>query len=245
MADVPYSGSGPTCLGLCYDKAAVRAIAAAHDVPVPAEQFVGPEMTEPPLPDRYPALIKPCTGDGSVGITAESVVETPAEAEGYMAHLRDTFPGRALLVQPFLTGAEYTVGLIGNPDAGYDALPPLVVDYGNLNPDLPPILAYESKADSSSDYWNQIAYRKADLESALYDKLVGHAQTLARRLGCRDYVRVDFRCDAGGQPFLLEVNPNPAWCWDGKMNIMAGFRGDSYADFLRGIIEAARRRIAE
>lgn len=34
MADVPYSGSGPTCLGLCYDKAAVRAIAAARDVPV-------------------------------------------------------------------------------------------------------------------------------------------------------------------------------------------------------------------
>ena len=43
---------------------------------------------------------------------------------------------------------------------------------------------------------------------------------------------------------LLEVNPNPGWCWDGKMNLMAEFDGLRYADLLRMILEAAQERIA-
>jgi D-alanine-D-alanine ligase len=41
----------------------------------------------------------------------------------------------------------------------------------------------------------------------------------------------------------LEVNPNPAWCWDGKLAMMAGFAGYSYADLLRMILEAAQSRV--
>ena len=64
------------------------------------------------------------------------------------------------------------------------------------------------------------------------------------RLGCQDYARIDFRADASGQIKLLEVNPNPGWCWDGKMNLMAGFGGYRYADFLRMVLEAAQQRCA-
>ena len=39
LLEIPYSGSGPTCLGMCYDKALVRAVAAAHGIPVPSEVF--------------------------------------------------------------------------------------------------------------------------------------------------------------------------------------------------------------
>jgi D-alanine-D-alanine ligase len=38
------------------------------------------------------------------------------------------------------------------------------------------------------------------------------------------------------------VNPNPGWCWDGKLNLMAGFGGLDYAGFLGAIIEAAQAR---
>src|SRR4029077_845335 len=39
MLDIPYSGAGPSCLGLCYNKSLVRGIAQAIDVPVPAETY--------------------------------------------------------------------------------------------------------------------------------------------------------------------------------------------------------------
>ena len=67
---------------------------------------------------------------------------------------------------------------------------------------------------------------------------------LFERLGCRDYARFDFRADANGEMKLLEVNPNPGWCWDGKMNLMAGFAGMTYSEMLLDIIEAAEARYA-
>jgi D-alanine-D-alanine ligase len=63
-------------------------------------------------------------------------------------------------------------------------------------------------------------------------------------LECRDYARFDFRTDADGEIKLLEANPNPGWCWDGKMNFMAGYAGLRYADLLRTILDAAAERIA-
>ena len=41
----------------------------------------------------------------------------------------------------------------------------------------------------------------------------------------------------------MEVNPNPGWCWDGKMNIMAGFQGMRYSELLGQILLAAVERL--
>jgi len=66
---------------------------------------------------------------------------------------------------------------------------------------------------------------------------------LFERLRCRDYARFDFRADADGEIKLLEVNPNPGWCWDGKMNLMAGFAGLRYSEFLGAVLTAAEERV--
>ena len=75
-------------------------------------------------------------------------------------------------------------------------------------------------------------------------EIVDYSNILFERLGCRDYARFDFRADANGEIKLLEVNPNPGWCWDGKLNLMAEMAGLGYADMLRLIIEAAQDRTA-
>lgn len=67
---------------------------------------------------------------------------------------------------------------------------------------------------------------------------------LFRRLGCRDYARFDFRADGEGRIKLLEVNPNPGWCWDGKLAIMARFRRISYSVMLHMILAATRARLS-
>jgi D-alanine-D-alanine ligase len=74
--------------------------------------------------------------------------------------------------------------------------------------------------------------------------MVAHAELLFERLGCRDYARFDFRAAADGTPRLMEVNPNPAWAYDGKLAMMAGFAGLAYGEMLRLILEAALRRVA-
>ena len=86
-------------------------------------------------------------------------------ARTYLDRLRRQLPGRDALVQEFLAGAEYALALIGNPESGFTVLPPLEVDYGALDPELPRILSYESKTVPESPYWKQLRYREARLGS--------------------------------------------------------------------------------
>jgi D-alanine-D-alanine ligase len=245
MFDIPYSGAGPACLGLCYNKALVRGIAEAIDVPVPAETYFNSDDLAATIPSGvFPALIKPNFGDSSIGITQHAVVHTWEEAIAYLNNLRQQLPASAILIQEFLTGPEYSIGIIGNPGANCRVLPVLEVDYSRLDPELPRLLTYESKWIPDSPYWSQITYREARLDEDTRRKMTDYANILFERLGCRDYARFDFRADTAGEVKLLEVNPNPGWCWDGKLNLMAEMAGLRYADLLRLILEAAQDRVA-
>ena len=245
MFDIPYSGAGPACLGLCYNKALVRGIAEAIDVPVPAETYFNSDDLAATIPSGvFPALIKPNFGDSSIGITQHAVVHTWEEAIAYLNNLRQQLPASAILIQEFLTGPEYSIGIIGNPGANCRVLPVLEVDYSRLDPELPRLLTYESKWIPDSPYWSQITYREARLDEDTRRKMTDYANILFERLGCRDYARFDFRADTAGEVKLLEVNPNPGWCWDGKLNLMAEMAGLRYADLLRLILEAAQERVA-
>jgi D-alanine-D-alanine ligase len=242
VLNVPYTGAGPGCLSLCYNKANVRAIAEALDVDVPMETFFNPDDQAANLPSYFPALIKPNCGDSSIGITQQAVVNNAEELMKYMEHLREVMPGAPLLIQEYLQGAEYSISLIGNPEK-FEVLPALEVDFSRLPDGLPKILSYESKWDPHSPYWTEIKYKEAKLDEETYRKLVHFSSRLFDRLECRDYARFDFRADSEGRVKLLEVNPNPGWCWDGKLNLMAGFAGIGYAQLLEMILNAARERL--
>jgi D-alanine-D-alanine ligase len=240
---IGYTGAGPSALAACYDKGLVRAVALTLDVPVPLESYVRPGDQGATLPSVFPALLKPNQGDSSQGITKDAVVTNEKALLDYLDRLRAEFPRRGVLVQEFLTGAEYSVGLIGNPDQGLRALPILEVDYSRLDSGLPRILGYESKWLPDSPYWTQIRYREATLNDRQQQQMIDNSARLFERLGCRDYARFDFRADAQGEIKLLEVNPNPGWCWDGKMNLMAGFSGMRYSEMLGQILQAAVERL--
>ncbi len=244
MLRIPYTGAGPTCLGLCFNKSLVRAIAAGLDVPVPLETYYDPDDQAATLPSAFPALVKPNYGDSSIGIRQNAVAGSPEELWGYLEELRVELPGRSVLIQEFLTGPEYSVSIVGNPGLTFRNLPPLEVDYTGLDPGLPPILGYESKWIPDSPYWTQIKYHEARIDEEVRRRLFDYSNKLFERLDCRDYARFDFRTDADGEIKLLEVNPNPGWCWDGKLNFMATFGGLRYAELLELILEAAQERIA-
>ena len=245
MLDVPYSGAPPSAMVLAWDKSIVRAIAAAMGIAVPDEAYIGPEESAEALPARYPAFVKPACADGSVGITREAIVHDRAEAAARVAAVRAELPGRALLLQEFLSGTEYGVGVIGNPGQGFRVLPPLEVDYSALDPALPRLLGFESKAMPDSPYWRDIHFRQARLSAAERAGIERAAVAMFERLGLHDYGRFDFRADAEGRIKFLECNPNPAWANDGKLAHMAGFAGIAYPEMLRLILETAQARCAK
>jgi D-alanine-D-alanine ligase len=66
---------------------------------------------------------------------------------------------------------------------------------------------------------------------------------LFERLECRDYCSFDWRVSAKGEPKILEVNPNPGWCWDGHLAKMAKVAGMSYPQMLGAVLTAAEERL--
>jgi D-alanine-D-alanine ligase len=242
MFDIPYTGANGMALDLTSDKSLMRALAMNLDIPVPNESFVDLRADPLRLPEHYPALIKPNVGAGSFGMTRDCVVHNDAQARAYLQQLAAIIDPPEAVIQDFLTGPEYTVGLIGNPENGLTVLAPAEIDYSGLDAALPPVFTYEAKFDASSPYWGQLHHRRAELDEITYTQLAGHCTRLYRRLGLRDYARFDFRAGADGQPRLLDVNPNPTWYADSRMAMMAEWSGYSYADMLRLILEAAAKR---
>ncbi len=246
MLDVPYSGSPPAAMVLAWDKAVVRGMAVQLGIAVPDEAYIGPgDDPETSLPAHYPAFVKPACADGSVGITVDAIVPDRAATAARIARLRAELPGRAVLVQEFLPGAEYGVGVIGNPGRKMTVLPPLEVDYDGLDPALPRLLGFESKALPDSPYWTDVKFREARLDAAARKRIEDAAVALFERLSLRDYGRFDFRTGADGVVKLMEVNPNPAWANDGKLALMAGFAGWEYRDLLHAILRAALARLGD
>jgi len=243
MFHLPYTGSGPQCLAYCYDKSMIRGAAQEMGLPVPEAYFIRPEDTSIELPIGFPVIIKPNFGDSSFGITQRSVAHSAEELLNAIATIRERFGyDKPMLVEEFLTGADLTVGVIGNPPDDYLVLPIVEEDYSSLPPELPRLCGYEAKWNPDSPYWN-LGSIPADLPPDTQHTIIEACLRLFERLECRDYARFDWRLDARGNPKLLEANPNPGWCWDGHLAKMAGLAGLSYADMLTAILAAAERRL--
>jgi D-alanine-D-alanine ligase len=240
---IPYTGSGPQCLAFCYDKSLIRGIAKELDIPVPEALFIKPEDNVIDLSLYFPAIVKPNLGDSSFGITQRSVVSNGEQLLSAIREIREKFGyDNPILVEQFLTGKDLTIGIIGNPPDNYLILPILEEDYSNLPPELPRICGYEAKWQPDSPYWNLNSI-KAELPEEIALKIENCSLKLFERLECRDYVRFDWRLDKEGNPKLLEVNPNPGWCWDGHLAKMAKFGGLNYQQMLERILNTAEKRI--
>lgn len=243
MLDLPYTGSSSQCLAFCYDKSLVRGIAKEMDIPVPEAFFIEPDDTSFSLPFCFPVIVKPNFGDSSFGITRQSVANNHEQLINAISMIRKRLGyDKPILVEELLTGKDLSVGIIGNPLTSYTVFPIIEEDYSDVPADLPRICGYEAKWIQDSPYY-KIKSVPTNLAETTEKFILECCMKLFERLECRDYGRFDWRLDAKGQPKLLEVNPNPGWCWDGHLAKMAKFGGMSYAEMLQEILQAAEQRL--
>jgi D-alanine-D-alanine ligase len=238
MRGLAYTGAPPSCLAVCYDKSAVRGLALALNIPVPSEVRLVDGRAVPDSLD-FPLFVKPARGDGSFGIGGWSVAADRQALLTAIDRLKSHHAVRHIVVQEFLGGPEYTVGIIGNVESGLTVLPIIEVDYSVL-PFGHRIQCYDSKWDPS--VWAGVHCRKAEIGEAETRHMENAAVALFGALGCRDYARFDFRAGADGVIRFLEVNPNSSWCWDGKMANMADIASMGYAGMLKAILDCAWKR---
>ena len=185
-AGVRFTGSGSATLALCRLKDRTAAVLAAAGVPVPRR-------------GRFPCIVKPADQDGSAGIDHDSICADDAA----MAHACARVVG-PVVIEEFLPGREFVVSLWGPREPEHLSIGETRFRQGlRLN-------TYAAKWEiDSADYANSPLTYDVDLDAPLRAGIVGAAQGAWRAVGARGYARIDVRLDAGGQPRVLDVNPNP------------------------------------
>jgi len=242
MMNLPYTGSNPQTLAYCYDKSLIRGIATEIGVPVANAFVITAEDNLFELNIPFPVIAKPNFGDSSFGITQKNVANTIEELADAILRIREQFGyDKPILVEEFLTGAEVSVGIIGNSD-NYMVLPIIEEDYSELPEGLPKICGYEAKWLPDSPYMQTLRSIRASLPLSLEQELINHSLKLFQRLDCKDYCRFDWRLNSLNEPKMLEVNPNPGWCWDGHLAKMSSIGGMDYTQMLEAILNAADTR---
>ena len=188
-----------------------------------------------PLPAPFPLFVKPRWEGTAKGIRASSRVEDLDALVREVERVVEAYQQPAL-VEAFVSGAEYTVTLIGND-------PPVV---------LPVVQrALEKETGIGLHALEGVGGQAGELEhvtpgglDAPLEAVLAEASIRAfESLECRDFARVDFRLDSDGKPVFLEINPLPTFATDGTFAILAELEGTTLDEMLGRCVQAGLDRL--
>lgn len=235
---VPFTGSRAQCLRLCLNKQGCGEVLRRAGVPVPEAVLIDEHS---PVDVRalglgWPLILKPNAEDGSTGIWSSSVVDGPVAYAEALARLRAAKLA-PVIAQRYIEGREINVALLGEQPRRM--LPINEIDFAEMPAELPRIVSYECKWIDGTSEWRGARVVPADLQPATLRAVARYARAAAEAVGMGSYGRVDFRIDAQGQPWVVDVNPNCALAPDAGFATSAMRAGLGYADLIAAIVEAA------
>ena len=210
---VPYTGCRAEAVFVTTQKLLAKERLAAAGLPTPPVAALWPPPREP---DRGPFepgvyIAKPVWEHGSLGMADDAVVEA-ADRESLVAALRRRAgeSSREWFAERFVEGRELNLSLLDGPD-GPEVLPPAEIDFSLYPPGKPRIVGYAAKwAPGSFEYQHTPRlFDHPPEDAALIARVVSLARSAWDLFGLRGWARVDFRVDADGEPWILEVNTNP------------------------------------
>jgi len=237
--EIPYTFADPAVMALCLHKGWTKTLVRAAGLPTPDWHAVREwaDLERFALP--FPVIAKPVAEGTGKGIDAASKVGDHGALRTVCGRLLEQFD-QPVLVERFLPGREFTVGILGTGDAA-EVLGTLeIVLQSDAEPD---VYSYINKERCEE----LVDYR---FVPAAGDEPVARAEQIAlaawRAVGGRDGGRVDFRCDENGQPQLIEINPlaglHPT---HSDLPMLWTAIGGEYVDLIGRIVASAKLRIAD
>lgn len=249
MLGIPQLGSDALTLSLSLDKAWTRAVVAEQGVPVAPGRIVrsaaDAESLDPP--GSFPCFVKPRWEGSAKGIGRQSRVDDRSGLVTAVGRILDLYRQPAL-VEQFLPGPEYTVTLFGND-------PPRALPVLQRALECESRIGLHAVAPKPGESSGETLDREiatgpplqhctpGALDAALETELVRLARLAFAALECRDFARVDFKCDGAGQPRFLEINPLPSFGPDGSFGVHAELLGRPLEDLLADVLGAGLRRL--
>lgn len=227
---IPYVFSGPVIMGLSLNKHIAKLVVSAAGVPVSPGMLISNITELKNCKLQYPLFVKPVSEGTGKGITDKSLVHTPEELKKMVAWILSEFSQPAL-VEEYLPGREFTVGVVGYGD---DA-----VAIGGMEVICKDNLPYS--VEVKENYQNYCTYKPLDKD--ITDECKAVALGAWKALDAVDAGRVDLKADRNGRICFIEANPlaglNPV---HSDLPILARMYGIEYQTLLEMIMKAAIKR---
>jgi D-alanine-D-alanine ligase len=237
---IPYTGVGAESMMKSSSKTtAKRQLAQAGLPTLPWVEVVLHNEEAMPLawPGRW--IRKPIHEHASFGMTDEAVVECESleEVLEQTANWQEQL-GRPCFAEPYIAGREFNVSVLDG-----QVLPIAEIDFLNFPPHKPRIVGYAAKwqADAMEFASTPRRFEFSGVDLSLVNRLSRLALETWQAFGLQGYCRVDFRVDAAGQPWILEVNANPCLAPDAGFAAAVERAGVLFDAAISQIVDAAAR----
>ncbi len=253
MMQIPYTGSRVQTNAISLDKTLTKRIWRDRRLPVaPFQEFIaGDEPLRPEL--NFPLFVKPAREGTGMGVDMNAIVNNENELRERVKWVIEKYDQPAL-VETFLPGREFTVGIMGRPNAkscsrhpewydkdGFHRFPILELDSSRSV--TPSVYGGEAKSKSVGEEGAPGYLCPANLEPEFAKKLQYLAWRAHILLGALDVSRTDMRLDAEGNPRLIEINTLPGLTPDySDLCLQASAEGILYNDLILEILYLAATR---
>jgi D-alanine-D-alanine ligase len=229
---LPFTGCSAHALGVTSHKLFAKELMARAGVRTP-------RVFDASAAGAGPWIVKSVFEHASLGLDDSSVVDRGAAVAGVLEARRVEFGGRWFAEQ-YVPGRELAVAIIAAPE-GLRVLPVAEIKFEGFPPSKPAIVGYAAKwHEQSFEYRHTV--RSFDVEPELAARLERVARECWELFGLAGYARVDFRVDAAGEPWVLEVNANPCLSPDAGFAAALERSGVAYRDAIAWLLAEARRR---
>lgn len=230
MLEIPYTHSDPLTLAVTLDKEMAKRIVLSEGIPTPAFKMIKDRMDADSVDLPFPLFVKPAYEGSSKGIRSHSRVNDQGALEHEVHRLMHDY-GTPVLVETFLPGREFTVGILGNGSPDVLGIMEVAPSEGSIENFI-----YSVTVKRECD--RRVRYScPPDLPSPLLRRVEEVALSSYKVLGCRDVARIDIRLAEDSTPYFLEVNPLPGLSPGySDLVILAECMGWSYGRLIEAIL---------
>lgn len=229
MTNIPMLASGLAANVLGLHKEVTKSLLLRHGIRTARYQLVTDENDELHEDFEYPLIVKPEHEGSGIGVTDSSKVDSPDQIQKVIKK-KLALHKQVLLVEEYLPGREFTVGVMGN--ATLEIMP---IKETKFKKNGPQILTNEMKVNATS-----LSEIPAKISESLEYEIKWMAKKTYRILRCEDFARIDFRLDEEGRPHVIELNTFPGLEKGYSFfPLIAEAAGYSYEELLNRLVEIA------
>jgi D-alanine-D-alanine ligase len=254
LFSIPYTGSGVLTLATCLNKARTNEVLSCHDVRVPPFQVFYSRDDDLRLNTGFPLIVKLLHEGSSMGLSAKSVVKDVLELRNQVEFVINTYH-QPVMVQKYIFGREFTVGILGNRDPFILPITELTFEdeYGIVTfcPDEEVFLLIEQVRGEQylKDFTSQVIPQGSVCPAEISPELAGRIeQTVIKAyqaLECRDWCRIDLRLGTDDNLYILELNPIAGIAPGYWLPRSATLVNLDYAAFINKILDIALERVQD